>query len=41
MAKERNLLFVINEDAGLLAWANPTLDITADVVTRLNQPQAK
>ncbi len=41
VAKERNLLFVINEDAGLLAWANPTLDITADVVTRLNQPQAK
>ena len=38
LAKERNLLFVINEDAGLLAWANPTLDITADVVKRMSQP---
>ena len=38
LAKERNLLFVINEDAGLLAWANPSLDITADVVKRLGQP---
>ena len=38
VAKERNLLFVINEDAGLLAWANPALDITADVVKRLGQP---
>ena len=38
LAKERRLLFVLNEDAGLLAWANPTLDITADVVKRLNQP---
>lgn len=38
LAKERNLFFVINEDAGLLAWANPALDITADVVKRLGQP---
>ena len=38
VAKERNLLFVINEDTGLLAWANPALDITADVVKRLGQP---
>ena len=38
LAKERNLLFVINEDAGLLAWANPALDITADVVRRMSQP---
>ena len=38
LAKERNLLFVINEDAGLLAWANPTLDITGDIVQRMSQP---
>ena len=38
VARERNLLFVINEDAGVLAWANPVLDITDDVVKRLGQP---
>lgn len=38
VARERNLLFVINEDAGVLAWANPALDITADVVKKLGQP---
>jgi Skp family chaperone for outer membrane proteins len=38
VARERNLLFVINEDAGMLAWANPALDITGDVVRRLGQP---
>lgn len=38
VARERNLLFVINEDAGMLAWANPALDITGDVVKRLGQP---
>jgi len=38
VAKERGFLFVLNEDSGLLAWANPALDITADVVKRINQP---
>ncbi len=38
VSKERGFLFVFNEDAGMLAWANPALDITADVVKRLNQP---
>ena len=38
LAKERRLLFVLNEDAGLLTWANPSVDITADLVKRLNQP---
>jgi outer membrane protein len=38
VAREKNLLFVINEDAGVLAWANPALDITADVVKKLGQP---
>jgi Skp family chaperone for outer membrane proteins len=38
VAKERGFLFVLNEDSGLLAWANPTLDITADVVKKMNQP---
>lgn len=39
VAKERGLLFVINEDEGLIAWADPAADITPDVVSRLN-PQA-
>lgn len=38
VAKERGFLFVLNEDSGLLAWANPGLDITAEVVKRVNQP---
>ena len=38
VAKERGFLFVFNEDSGLLAWANPSVDITADVVKQLNQP---
>jgi Skp family chaperone for outer membrane proteins len=38
LAKERGFLFVLNEDSGFLAWANPTLDITADVVKRMSQP---
>ena len=38
VAKERGFLFVLNEDSGLLAWANPALDITAEVVKRMNQP---
>lgn len=38
VAKERGFLFVFNEDAGMLAWANPAMDITSDVVKRLNQP---
>lgn len=33
------LLFVINEDEGLIAWADPAADITPDVVRRLT-PQA-
>ena len=38
VAKERGFLFVFNEDSGLLAWADPSVDITSDVVKRLNQP---
>jgi Skp family chaperone for outer membrane proteins len=38
VAKERGFLFVLNEDSGLLAWANPTLDITADVVKKMSEP---
>jgi outer membrane protein len=38
VAKERGYLFVLNEDSGLLAWANPALDITAEVVSRMNSP---
>jgi Skp family chaperone for outer membrane proteins len=29
---------VFNEDAGLIAWANPVLDITGEVVKRIDQP---
>jgi len=39
VAKDKGLLFVINEDEGLLAWADPAADITPEVVRRLN-PQA-
>ena|SRR6187549_3732914 len=39
VAKEKGLLFVINEDEGLIAWADPAADITPDVVRRLS-PQA-
>jgi Skp family chaperone for outer membrane proteins len=35
VAKQRRLRLVINEDVGLIAWADPTLDITPDVVKRL------
>jgi outer membrane protein len=38
VAKEKRLLLVIDEDSGALAWADPSLDITPDVVRRLNQP---
>lgn len=38
LSKERGFLFVFNQDSGLLAWANPALDITPDVVKRMNQP---
>jgi Skp family chaperone for outer membrane proteins len=38
IAKKRGLLFVLNQDSGVLAWADPTLDITTDVVTIVNQP---
>jgi len=38
VAKEKSLLLVFNEDAGLIAWGDPSLDVTTDVVARLNQP---
>ena len=38
VAKDRGLLFVFNQDSGLLAWSDPTLDITTEVVTIVNQP---
>jgi Skp family chaperone for outer membrane proteins len=38
VARDRELLLVFNEDAGLIAWAEPSLDITAAVVARLTQP---
>jgi Skp family chaperone for outer membrane proteins len=41
VAKERGLLFVVNEDTGLLAWADPAADITPEVVSRLTSQAAK
>ena len=38
VAKKRGLLFVLNQDSGVIAWADPKLDITADVVAMVNQP---
>jgi Skp family chaperone for outer membrane proteins len=38
IAKKRGLLFVLNQDSGVLAWADPRLDITADVIAAVNQP---
>jgi Skp family chaperone for outer membrane proteins len=38
VAKKRRLLFVLNQDSGVLAWADPRLDITSDVVAIVNQP---
>ena len=37
IAKKRGLLFVLNQDSGVLAWADPNLDITADVVAAVDQ----
>ena len=38
VAKKRALLFVLNQDSGVLAWADASLDITTDVVAIVNQP---
>jgi Skp family chaperone for outer membrane proteins len=38
VARKRGLLFVLNQDSGVLAWADPSLDSTADVVAAVNQP---
>jgi Skp family chaperone for outer membrane proteins len=38
VAKKRGLLFVLNQDSGVLVYADPTLDITKDVVDIVNQP---
>ena len=39
VARKRGLLFVLNQDSGVLAWADPSLDITSDVVALVNQPK--
>jgi len=33
----RGLLFVLNQDSGVLAWADPKMDITTEVVDIVNQ----
>ena len=38
IAKKRGLLFVLNQDSGVLAWADPKLDITTEVITAVNEP---
>lgn len=37
VATSRGLLLVFDEDAGVLAWADPLLDVTPDVVERLDR----
>jgi outer membrane protein len=36
VAKERNLQFVLNADQGTLVWADPSFDITAEVILRMS-----
>ncbi len=38
VARSRGLLLVLNEDAGVVAWSDPALDITPEVVRRVDQP---
>ena len=38
VAREKRLAFVFDGDAGPLLWADPALDITAEVVAWLNKP---
>jgi Skp family chaperone for outer membrane proteins len=38
IAKKRGLLFVLNQDSGVLAWADPKLDITTEVIAVVNEP---
>jgi len=39
VARKRGLLFVFNQDSDALVWADPKLDLTADVVAVVNQPK--
>jgi Skp family chaperone for outer membrane proteins len=38
VAKSKAVLLVLNADAGTFAWADPTLDITPDVVREVDRP---
>ena len=38
VATEKSLAIIFNEDSGLLAWAHPSLDVTAEVIAKLDQP---
>jgi outer membrane protein len=40
VAKEKSLQFVFNADEGTIAWADPSLDITGDVVKRIGSTEA-
>jgi outer membrane protein len=35
VAKERNLQFVLNADQGTIVWADPSFDITSEVIQRM------
>ena len=41
VATDKSLMMIFNEDSGLLAWAHPSLDVTADVIARLDQTLAR
>jgi Skp family chaperone for outer membrane proteins len=38
VARDRSLWLIFNEDAGVVAWGHPALDITREVATRIDQP---
>jgi len=39
VAKRKGLLLVFNADAATLTWADPTLDLTPEVVRQVDEPQ--
>lgn len=41
LATEKSLALIFDQDAGLLAWAHPSLDLRAEIVAKLDQAQPK
>jgi Skp family chaperone for outer membrane proteins len=38
VVKEKGLHVLFNEDAGMIAMVDPSMDLTEEIVKRLNQP---